>query len=67
MFLEACRRVPRHGNFKLYSCFLDESLNMVLRTVAAFSHRIRQSFRVVYMMNLVGELGLSAYVFGGSE
>ena len=62
--LEAARRVRHHGNFKFYSCFLDESLNLVLRDMAAFAHRSKQSYRILCMMNLLGELGLSEFVFG---
>ena len=66
-FMEATRRMGFHGNFRAYSCFLDESLNLVLRNVAAFAHRAKLSYRVLHMLNLIGELKLSEYLFGSGR
>jgi len=59
-------RAQVHGNPKHYSTFLDESLNLVLRTSAAFAHRTNQVARTIRMMNLQGLLGLSSFLFGAS-
>lgn len=60
-------RSREHGNPKVYSTLLDESLNLVLRTVSAFAHKLQQVPRIVRMLNLQGAVGLSTYMFGASS
>ena len=50
------------GNPKAYNTFLDESLNLLLRTVTAASHRANQYWRILYFINLIGQLGLSEFI-----
>jgi len=52
------------GNPRQYSIVLDESLNLLLRTVTAAAHRMKQSWRVQWSFNLIGKLNLSAFIFG---
>eukprot|EP00959_Pyramimonas_sp_CCMP1952_P460504 9479989-Pyramimonas_sp.AAC.1 len=47
-----CPRSRWLGNPKLYACWLDESLNIVLGDVAKFSHRRTFEFRVFFMLAL---------------
>jgi hypothetical protein len=65
-FAHLCHRTVLHGNPKMYSTFLDESLNLLLRNLAARAHRRTHAGRVLRMMNLVGELELNEYIFGAS-
>ena len=50
------------GSPKAYSCFVDESLNSILRALAMYAHRSRFAFRVFSMWDLQGALRLSVYV-----
>lgn len=52
------------GNPKVYSCFVDESLNFVLRTIAESSHRARQEERIFTFFHLLGRLGWSDHLYG---
>ena len=67
MFAHLCHRTVVHGTPKHYSTFLDESLNLLLRNLAAGAHRRTQAGRVLRMMNLVGELRLNQYIFGALD
>ena len=53
-----------NGNPKLYGGWVDESLNMVLRTVARFAHRVTFEVRVFTLFGLQGGLGLNELLFG---
>ena len=57
-------RIWFNGNPKLYGGWVDESLNMVLRTVARFAHRNTFEVRVFTLFDLQGGLGLNALIFG---
>ena len=54
----------RMGNPKLYSCFLDESLNQVLRSIAESSHRAHQEERIFTHFALLGSMGWSPFLYG---
>ena len=51
-----------HGSPKMYNCFLDESLNSLLRSLAVYAHRAKFCVRVFSMMDMVGALNLSVYI-----
>ena len=44
------------GNPKVYSCFIDESLNLILRELAANTHRARHAERIFTHLRLIGAL-----------
>jgi hypothetical protein len=67
MFAHASQRAYTHGNPRFYSTFVDESLNLLLRTIAAFAHRAHQVARCITMLNLQGALGISAFIFGAAS
>ena len=48
-FAHLSLEAPRLGNPKVYSCFLDESLNLTLRTFAEHAHRARQEVRIFFL------------------
>ena len=50
------------GNPKFYSCYVDEGLNMVLRTTIQHAHRTTMEVRVHNMLYLRGALGLSKFL-----
>ena len=52
------------GNPKVWSCFLDEGLNLVLRNLAAACHRARQEERIFTSFDLLGKLDWSPYLYG---
>ena len=56
-----------HGNPKYYGTFKDESLNMILRTVAAFAHRLKLEYRVFALFKLQGALKLNLFLFGAAN
>ena len=66
-FAHMSSAVGFNGNPRFYSTFLDESLNLLLRNVAAFAHRSRQAYRIISMMHLIGRLRLTPFVFGSSD
>lgn len=51
------------GNPKMYSTWLDESLNRLLRDIAASAHRSRQAERIFRLMSLQADLGLAPYMY----
>lgn len=55
------------GNSKAYSTFLDESLNLLLRTVTAAAHRAKQAWRILNSLNLIGSMRLSPFIYGNTE
>jgi hypothetical protein len=63
-FAELSSRARFMGNPKTYSCFLDESLNLVLRNVAAASHRAKQEERIFTHFSLLGSMGWHLSLFG---
>jgi hypothetical protein len=63
LFVHLTIRSRRMGNPRYYSCFVDESLNMILRTVAQFAHRATLEVRVFTMFHLRGSLRLGKYLF----
>ena len=66
-FCHATHRFGHQGNPRAYSTFLDESLNLVLRTCAQFAHRKNQATRIFSLFALRGAMGLSQYLFGAAE
>jgi hypothetical protein len=40
MFVHLAQRAARYGNPRMYSCFCDETLNLVIAGMAASSHRL---------------------------
>ena len=52
------------GNPKLFACFTDESLNLVLRNIAEGCHRARQEEQIFTPFNLLGEMGFSSVLYG---
>ena len=67
MFAHLSVRSYEHGNPKLYSTFKDESLNLVLRTAAAFAHRAHQVAITLSSINMQGGMGWSSYLFGACQ
>lgn len=59
-------RVQWQGNCRFYSTYLDESLNLVLRTCAQFAHRANQASRIFHLFALRAKLGLSSYLFNAA-
>ena len=57
-------RISFNGNPKLYSGWVDETLNMVLRTCARFAHRATFEVRVFTLFDLQGGMGLNELIFG---
>ena len=55
------------GNPRYYSCFTDESLNHVLRTVVQHAHPRKLEVRVFRMMHLRGVMRLDKYFFAAGE
>jgi len=58
------RRIAEHGNPRFYSCFTDETLNVLLRTCAAYAHRANLEYRVLTMFNMQGVFRMSEFLFG---
>ena len=50
-----------------YAGFVDESLNMVLRSAAMFAHRSSLEKRVFTLFNMQGAMGLRLELFGATE
>ena len=67
MYAHATHRIGLQGNCRAYSTFIDESLNLVLRTCAQFAHRAHQGFRILQLFCLQGRLGLKEFIFGAVE
>lgn len=63
-FAHSSNRLEWMGNPKRYSTFLDESPNLLPRTVTAAAHRVKQSWRVLHSFNLIGTLKLTPFIFG---
>ena len=63
----ASARLQWQGNCRVYSTFVDESLNLVLRTAAQFAHRANHALRVLQLFTLQGRLGLNKWLFGASD
>eukprot|EP00959_Pyramimonas_sp_CCMP1952_P459145 9477781-Pyramimonas_sp.AAC.1 len=59
----ACTRIRWAGNPKFYACYVDEGLNMLLRSTAERSHRIKFEYRIFKLFLLVSKLGLNRYVY----
>ena len=59
-------RIPFQGSPKLYHCYRDESLNSILRDIAAFCHRLTFSVRVFRLVDLQGRLARSDFVSRGT-
>ena len=57
----------RLGNPRAYSTFLDESLNLMLRTVTAAAHRAKQAWRILHSFHLIGKMNLSPYIYGAGD
>ena len=55
-FAEMSIRAHFMGNPRMYNCFEDEGLNMVLRELAAHSHRLRSDERIHTHIKLIGKL-----------
>ena len=66
MFIHSSVCLSPMGNPRFFATFLDESLNMLLRTLAAKAHRKKQAWRILFSFNLVGAMDLSPFVFGRS-
>ena len=60
-------RICINGNPRLYGGWLNETLNMMLRTVGRFAHRNRLEIRVFTLFDLQGRLGLTEEFFGADE
>ena len=54
------------GNPKYYSCFTDESLNIILRSAVQYAHRSTMEIRVFRMFHLRGVLQLGQHIFSGN-
>jgi len=63
-FVHLTLRLQHHGNPRWHSTFLDESLNIVLRTVCAAAHRARMQSRIFHLFALQAQLGLAPFLFG---
>ena len=63
----ASHRISFQGNCKYYSCFIDEGLNMVLRTCAQRAHRRHHAVRIFQLFELQGRLGLNSFLWGVPE
>ena len=57
-------RIPHFGNPKLYATWIDETLNMMLRTLARHAHPRRLEYRVFQMFDMQGRLGATSHFFG---
>ena len=55
------------GNPKCYDTFLDEALNLPLRTCAERAHRLTMETSVFRCFTLIGILGIKSHIFGASE
>ena len=64
LFYALHARIKENGNPKVYGGWLDESLNMVLRSVGRFAHRANLEIRIFIVFDLQGRLGLRPELFG---
>ena len=64
MFSHSAVRLRAMGNPRQYSTFLDESLNLLLRAVAASAHRANQAWRVLHSFQMIGQQMLTPYIWG---
>ena len=66
-FAHTSHRVALMGNCRFYSTFVDESLNLLLRTAGQFAHRANQGLRIFQLFELQGRIGLGSFLFGAVE
>ena len=59
-----CSRISDHVSPKMYTCFLDESLNSLLRDVAVYAHRMRFETRVFSLFHLQAQLQICEHFVG---
>jgi hypothetical protein len=57
-------RIRLHGNPLEYNTFKDESLNLVIRTVAQHVHPARVEVRIFEACELIGKLDADSFWFG---
>ena len=55
-------RITEHGSLKLYNCFIDETLNLPVRNIARFAHRLTFHRRLFTFLDLQGRLQLTLYL-----
>ena len=58
-------RMFEHGSLKMYNCFVDETLNIPVRNIAKFAHRLTFYRRIHTFVDLQAKLGLLPYVPDG--
>ena len=60
-------RIKWAGNPKAYACYIDEGLNLLLRSTAERAHRIKFEYRIFKLFNLVSKLGLNRFIYMPSQ
>ena len=61
-YAHASHRIGFQGNCKFYACWIDESLNQLLRTAAQFAHRANHAVRIFELFMLQGKMGLNKFL-----
>ena len=56
-------RIQFLGNPRYYAVFIDESINLLLRTSGEHSHQCKFEERIFRSFNMIGKFGLNKYVY----
>ena len=57
-------RLKNQGSTKRYSTWVDETLNITLRRIAAAAHALRMEERIFHAFSLIGRFALDHLIFG---